>query len=75
MPTNLVFSAVTVLLRLFSYNASVVGDGSVKGFVSDGDIIRYMNGPESEANGFASMYPLWYNVGALDGKLYSAVYL
>lgn len=47
----------------------VVADGSVKGFVSDGDIIRYMNGPESEANGFASMYPLWYNVGALDGRL------
>ena len=47
----------------------VVGDGSVKGFVSDGDIIRYMNGPESEANGFASMYPLWYNVGALDDRL------
>ena len=47
----------------------MVADGSVKGFVSDGDIIRYMNGPESEANGFASMYPLWYNVGALDGRL------
>lgn len=47
----------------------VAADGTVKGFVSDGDIIRYMNGKESEASGFASMYPLWHNTGALDDRL------
>lgn len=47
----------------------VAADGTVRGFVSDGDIIRYMNGKESEASGFASMYPLWHNTGALDDRL------
>ena len=28
-----------------------------------------MNGKELEPKGFASMYPLWYNAGALDDRL------
>lgn len=41
----------------------------VCGYISDGDIIRYMNGKDMEPKGFASMYPLWHNAGALDDRL------
>jgi len=47
----------------------VDADGTVKGFVSDGDIIRYMDGKALIPNGFASMYPLWHNTGALDARM------
>ena len=45
-------------------------DGHIAGFVSDGDIVRFMLDTDSEtANSFASMYPLWHNSKALDEQL------
>lgn len=39
------------------------------GFVSDGDIIRYMGGLEMEPNNFALRYPLWQSLDKLDDRL------
>lgn len=39
------------------------------GFISDGDIIRYMGGTITEPNTIASAYPLWHNMDRLDERL------
>lgn len=43
--------------------------GSVAGFISDGDIVRFMLDSDVEGATFASMYPLWHNASALDEQL------
>lgn len=45
--------------------------GNLCGFVSDGDIIRYMGGPDMEPNSFAQRYPLWSSIDKLDDRLQS----
>ena len=47
----------------------VADDGSVAGFISDGDIVRFMLDSDSDTFNFASMYPLWHNASALDQRL------
>lgn len=48
----------------------VVGDdGGVAGFISDGDIVRFMLDSDTDTGNFASMYPLWHNASALDEQL------
>lgn len=39
------------------------------GFISDGDIIRYMGGADMEPNNFALRYPLWGSIDKLDDRL------
>ena len=43
-------------------------DGHAAGFISDGDVIRYMADVNADAP-VASMYPLWKNKELLDAKL------
>ncbi|MBO5003299.1 MFS transporter, partial [Methanocorpusculaceae archaeon] len=43
-------------------------DGRAAGFISDGDVIRYMADVNADAP-VASMYPLWKNKELLDAKL------
>lgn len=47
----------------------VDSQGKLCGFVSDGDIIRYMGGPDMEPNNFAQRYPLWSSIDKLDDRL------
>lgn len=45
-------------------------DGHAAGFISDGDIVRFMLDSDTENNaGFASIYPLWHNPKALDEQM------
>lgn len=65
-----VLDALTSMVERKTTGLPVVdAKGNVQGFISDGDIIRYMNGKEMEPSGFASMYPLWHNLGVLDDRL------
>lgn len=49
----------------------VDSQGKLCGFVSDGDIIRYMGGPDMEPNSFAQRYPLWGSIDKLNDRLQS----
>lgn len=45
-------------------------DGHAAGFISDGDIVRFMLDSDAENNaGFASIYPLWHNPKVLDEQM------
>lgn len=44
-------------------------DGHLAGFISDGDIVRFMIDTDSDNLNFASMYPLWHNPKALDEQM------
>ncbi|MDY2680621.1 MAG: MFS transporter [Lentihominibacter sp.] len=44
-------------------------DGHVAGFISDGDIVRFMLDTDTDNANFASMYPLWHDTKALDEQL------
>lgn len=45
-------------------------DGHAAGFISDGDIVRFMLDSDADNNaGFASIYPLWHNPKALDEQM------
>lgn len=68
--TATVLDALNRMVETRTTGLPVVDEaGLVCGYISDGDIIHYMNGKELEPKGFASMYPLWYNAGALDDRL------
>ncbi|MBP2642939.1 MAG: arabinose efflux permease family protein [Firmicutes bacterium] len=47
----------------------VAADGYIAGFISNGDIVRFMFGKDSENSDFASIYPLWHNSKVLDERL------
>lgn len=44
-------------------------DGDLAGFISDGDIVRFMIDTDSDNLNFASMYPLWHNPKALKEQM------
>jgi len=44
-------------------------DGHVAGFISDGDIVRFMLDADRESSNFAHMYPLWHDIKALDEQM------
>ncbi len=44
-------------------------DGHVAGFISDGDIVRFMLDTDADNANFASMYPLWHNPKALQRQM------
>lgn len=66
-------TALNALQAMSAYKTTglpvIDDDGQVAGFISDGDILRYMIGKDSENYNYASMYPLWHNNRALDERL------
>lgn len=66
-------TALDALLCMAEHKTSglpIVNDQTqVCGFISDGDIIRYMGGLEMEPNNFSLRYPLWQSLDKLDDRL------
>ena len=64
-----VLDAVRCMVEHKSSGIPVISaDGHAAGFISDGDVIRYMADVNADAP-VASMYPLWKNKELLDAKL------
>ena len=64
-----VLDAVRCMVEHKSSGIPVISaDGRAAGFISDGDVIRYMADVNADAP-VASMYPLWKNKELLDAKL------